>query len=933
MMKNKVKSMLSFLLIFAIVFDGAGHAVFAKGNNQGQSKNSSEQNVKQWISEYEFYEDTRNAMIYEKVAINKLKRFATVIKETNAKFDSNALDNLDGEIDKTGDFKQKDMNELEMFEQLIKQYEQAVQEEYIKEELLKSDRLLKIKHKLTIYLWGYVSKNDFDEPTEVLISDILFNFYLSDKIVNKNAIGILTDISEQTDNKGNKVTAHLENAVKMSEKANEFLEKDLAIPASKSYQNAYKQVLFGLEKAGYSFNTELFESTSDTDGDTVADGIEFQEGMDPFKKDTDGDGLQDNIEYEINSYISPTKSDTDHNGISDADEDIDEDGLNNKDEQAYQTNLIKKDSDQDSLTDGFEVHQFDSSPKEYDTDSDGLSDGDEYALKTNPNAADTNDDGIKDSQELYKQSISKSLIQPDKSEIKSVEVGFSAKNNINQTTRISSTNKVNIKTTNLPGIIGSPVIINTQSEFDKASIKFTYDESKLGDTLEDDLAIVWYNENEESFEDLNAVLDTSKQTINAETTHFGEYMVVDKTKLLELWGREINYSRKNDAKTSKIATSTSGKYDQAAGSNELNDILISNDGEPASIDPTDSDADGLYDTYEIKGMKTPSGIIYSDPNKKDSDGDGLTDGQEMGPFKTFTIEIFGITIHFEGFLPTSFPDQKDSDGDGIFDNEDSRPLYSDLSNLIIHQSDRPEGYDENGNVANDMKTNDYTEDEISDISWMFNFQLFESDWQGTGVLFDEFKWMSTSLFSTGDMEDVILDMIDHFEEGSGKNYSNETLTKEASEHETTKAYVEFVKNALLDELKKNGGNLAALQFDNSTKDSNRFYQYIQDNASYPVFNSKSDNIGGLTITVNDSWGNTVSVKDFSVENNHFEGVMTVRLYDHFGLDQPDVEKVYVNLAGFRSWFILQHFDEYNGKYKPFVTVMEIDVPFEGELSN
>ena len=928
-MENKVKSMLSFLLTFAMIFGGSGQAVVAKGNNhanQGKNKNSSEENVKQWLSEYEFYEDTRIAKIYDQTAINELKRFATVIKETNAKFDSKLI----AEIDETGDFKQKDINELDVLQQLINQYEQAVQEEYIQEVVLKSDRLLEIKHKLTIYLWGYVSKNDFNEPTEVLLADILFNFYLSDKIVNKNAIGILKDISDQADDKGNKIKAHLNNAVKMSEKGNEFLEKDLAIPASKSYQNAYKQVLFGLEKAGYSFNTEFFEATSDTDGDTITDGKEFLEGMNPFKKDTDGDGLEDNIEYEVKSFISPTKYDTDGNGISDADEDIDEDGLSNKDEQAYQTNLIKEDSDQDGLTDGFEVHQFKSLPNKYDTDGDGLSDGDEYALKTNPNAADSDGDGIEDSQKLYQQSISKSLIQPDKSEIKSVEVSFSAKGNINKTTRMSSTN--NVKTTNLHGIIGSSVSITTQSEFEKASITFTYDEAKLGDTVENDLGIIWYNEDKEMFEGLNAEVDASKNTISVETTHFGEFLIVDKKKWLELWGREIDYSGThgvNETLLHNMATRTGEENDQAATSHKLNDIVPSDDSGDGGIDTTDSDGDGLYDIYEIKGMKTPYGIIYSDPNKKDSDGDGLTDGEEMGPFQSFTVDIFGVTIHFEGFFPKSFPDRKDSDGDGKLDNEDLRPLYSDLSNMVIFQSDRPEGYDKYGNVANDMKTNDYTEDEIKDISWMFRLQLLESYFPS--ILFSEFEDMSTSLFAMGDMEDVILDMINHFRDGTGKEYSNKTLTKEASEHETTKAYVEFVKKALVNELKKNGGNLAALKFDKSTKDSNEFYNFIQRNASYPTFSTWSDRVGGLTITVNDTWGNTVSVKDFSLERNHFKGVMRVRLYDHFGLDQPDVEKVYVNLAGFRSWFVLQHYDDYNGKYKPFVTIMEMDIPFEGEL--
>jgi uncharacterized protein (TIGR03034 family) len=904
MLKNNVKSMVNIFLSSAIVFGGIGQTVVAEGNNdanQGQLKIPSEENVKQWLSEYEFYEDTRDGLIYEKVAINELKRFVKVIKDKNAKLDSNTLDNLVVEFEKTGDFKQTDMNELEMFEQLINQYEQAVQEEYIKEVVLKSDLLLNIKHKLTIYLWGYASNNDFNEPAEVLLADILFNFYLSDKIVNRNAIGILKDISDQSDQHGNKINAHLDNAVKMSEKANEFLEKDLGIPAAKSYENAYKQVLFGLEKAGYTFNTEFFESTSDTDGDTITDGIEFQEGMNPFKMDTDGDGLKDNIEYEIKSSISPTKFDTDHNGISDADEDSDGDGLKNKDEQVYQTSLIKKDSDQDSLTDGFEVQQFDSLPNKDDTDSDGLSDGDEFALKTKPNVADSDNDEITDSQELHEQSISKSFNQPDKSEITSVEVSFSATDNINKTTRIT-TNKGNIKTANLYGLIGSPVRINTQSEFDKASIKFTYDEAQLGDTSENDLGIIWYNEDEEMFESLNAVLDTGKNTISVETTQLSEYMIVDKKKWLELWSKDTDYSKNLD---------------------------VSRDGPGGG--EIDSDGDGLYDTYEIEGMKTPYGIIYTNPDMKDSDGDGLTDGQEMGPLRTFTFEFFGITIHFEGFFPTSLPDKKDSDGDGIFDNEDSRPLNSDLSNLVIFQSDRPEGYDENGNVANDMKTDDYTGDEMTDISWMFHLQLLESYFPG--ILFDEFEMMSTDLFSTGEMEDVILDMIDHFEEGTGTDYSNQTLTKKASEHETTKAYVEFVKNALVDELKKNGGNLAALRFDKSTKATNTFYQNIQDNASYPTFSSWGDRIGGLTITVNDSWGNTISVKDFSVENNHFEGVMHVRLYDHFGLDQPDVEKMYVNLAGFRAWFVLQHHEDYDGEYKPFVSLMEMDIPFEGELSN
>ena len=51
-------------------------------------------------------------------------------------------------------------------------------------------------------------------------------------------------------------------------------------------------------------------------------------------------------------------------------------------------------------------------------------------------------------------------------------------------------------------------------------------------------------------------------------------------------------------------------------------------------------------------------------------------------------------------------------------------------------------------------------------------------------------------------------------------------------------------------------------------------------------------------------------------------------YDHFGLDVPDVE-TYGYLEGFIAWFVLQHYTEYNGAYKPFITMMEFDQTITG----
>lgn len=80
------------------------------------------------------------------------------------------------------------------------------------------------------------------------------------------------------------------------------------------------------------------------------------------------------------------------------------------------------------------------------------------------------------------------------------------------------------------GLIGAPVEITTTSEFENATITFKYDKSRLGDTKEEDLAVMWYDEENGVYQilDNETVLDKEKQTVSYKTTHFSKYMVVDK---------------------------------------------------------------------------------------------------------------------------------------------------------------------------------------------------------------------------------------------------------------------------------------------------------------------------------------------------------------------------------------------------------------------
>ena len=206
---------------------------------------------------------------------------------------------------------------------------------------------------------------------------------------------------------------------------------------------------------------------------------------------------------------------------------MDGDGLNNGDELEYGTEMLEADSDYDDLEDGFEVYTFGSDPALYDTDEDGLGDGDEYVLGTDPNSADSDSDGISDNEEIYQQSIIEPIDEEEKPEVTSVTVSFGSSENIQNTTYIYSVYGTDTWSSQKNGLVGAPVNIESSSDFDTAVITFTYNEDELGDTDENDLKVVWLDEESYSFIVLDSVVDAESNTVSVETTHFSTYMLVD----------------------------------------------------------------------------------------------------------------------------------------------------------------------------------------------------------------------------------------------------------------------------------------------------------------------------------------------------------------------------------------------------------------------
>ena len=242
-----------------------------------------------------------------------------------------------------------------------------------------------------------------------------------------------------------------------------------------------------------------------------------------------------------------------------------------------------------------------------------------------------------------------------------------------------------------------------------------------------------------------------------------------------------------------------------------------------------------------------------------------------------------------------------------------KKFVSKMPGEIAHSDHKPGiGYD-GVSVADDLTYGDVkSNDDLLAINKLFFLQIH----QGDTLNFADFRLMCNTLFSSGDLQTNINAMIDHFQASTGARYSNAILTKAVKEHDSTKRFATQIEQKFADKISELGGNATAL-----TPDSLKL-------AGHPVFNSSGDTWrGGLTIAINDVWAYDVNVLDYDRSGDNYEARVRVNLYDHFGLDKPDVEKKYGYMAGFRAWYVLQHLKG----YKPFIVDIPLDYTFKGTL--
>ena len=258
-------------------------------------------------------------------------------------------------------------------------------------------------------------------------------------------------------------------------------------------------------------------------------------------------------------------------------------------------------------------------------------------------------------------------------------------------------------------------------------------------------------------------------------------------------------------------------------------------------------------------------------------------------------------------------------------------------------------HQENGTVANKAK---YSREECYKTSYKINIPLLKKiipeistgldvrlfDKFSTENLFWDFEQTATLYFATGELQENIKRMIAKFKRNEGGVYEDKILTKYVSDNPNTAKYCMNVEDYIAEQLKQNitdlkkaedpkpyFGGAEVITKNRKLKNKEYFTKPIYS------YDNLSNVTGGLTIALNDIWAAEVLLKEVNTDNDNYKAKYQVTLWDHFGLDLPDMEKIFNIIPSigetFLTWFILQHLRG----YKPFITKITFEREFSGNI--
>ncbi|MCS3456264.1 hypothetical protein M2366_002350 [Aeromonas sp. BIGb0405] len=258
--------------------------------------------------------------------------------------------------------------------------------------------------------------------------------------------------------------------------------------------------------------------------------------------------------------------------------------------------------------------------------------------------------------------------------------------------------------------------------------------------------------------------------------------------------------------------------------------------------------------------------------------------------------------------------------------------------ILVYQSPKLPGKNADGTMAADMTFGDMTAEQIQAIPTVWDTRLFalqDLDKSRANYHFMNLRTMATTLFSAGTLQMVILAMIHKFEKSEGGEFRHPDLERAVRAHPNTRKFSDVLIEGVKRSIEEHAGEPNNISF-------NEWKKSYGEELFPPAFHTFSDKYlgwvnGGLTMAINDVWSGRAELVAYERSGRSYKGRLKVTFTDNFGLDLPDVGpdpdtgiiKPYSGLVGFRSWFVLQHLNRF--AYKPFLTVVELYYPIQGEL--
>jgi hypothetical protein len=260
---------------------------------------------------------------------------------------------------------------------------------------------------------------------------------------------------------------------------------------------------------------------------------------------------------------------------------------------------------------------------------------------------------------------------------------------------------------------------------------------------------------------------------------------------------------------------------------------------------------------------------------------------------------------------------------------------------VLFETAKKPGIDESGDEARDMHVSDLSKVELYSINLVLGdlANLYDSPpasssvliTQGPEALKNNMRQLP-GIFATGDsqMRAVAAEMVEHFLDGSGSNYSNGILTQKVYNHDSTQVFVDNTKQII-------STSLIDVNYDINLLLNNTEFWTSLDDIQDPTYNATADYTNGLKLCLNGTWGHKIEILQYAVTEDGYTCRLRYTLYDHFGLDDGDVTASgwYSLFLGhtseFGSWYVLQRYENCNSQYKPFVTVVSFEETISGSI--